>query len=94
LTCDLRASCQSPKQKVTGTGAGTGASNALVGFGVVDGTPYIDRACNRNIRLPAFRPESNLRSIWVIAVLLFQWLLERAKIHGNLILLFLGVSAD
>jgi hypothetical protein len=91
LTGDLRTSRQSPKQKVTGAGAGTGASNTLVGFGVVDGTPDIDRARNRNIRLPAFRPESDLRSIWVIAVLLFQRLLERAKIHGNLILLFLAI---
>src|SRR6266850_8165843 len=63
LAGDLRTSRQGPKQKVARTGPGSGASNALVGFGVVDGTPYIDRTCNRNIRLPAFRPESDLRSI-------------------------------
>jgi hypothetical protein len=38
----LSASRQSPKQQITGTGAGTGASDALVGFGLVDGTPEID----------------------------------------------------
>lgn len=42
LTGDLRASCQSPKQKVTGTRAGTGASNTFVSFGVVDGAPDVD----------------------------------------------------
>ena len=48
----------------------------LMGLGMVDGTSDIDRACHRNIRLPAFRPESDSRGIWVIAVLLFQRLLN------------------
>src|SRR5712692_8963122 len=90
LTGDLRTSRQSPKQKVTGTGAGTAASDSLVGLGMVDGTSDIDRACHRNFRLPAFRPESDLRGIWVIAVLLFQRLLKRSKFHGNLIIFILG----
>src|SRR6202040_840419 len=80
LTGDLRASRQSPKQKVTGTGAGTPASDSLVCLGIVDGTSDIDRACNRNICLAAFCPESDLRSIWVITVLLFQRLLKRSNI--------------
>ena len=41
LTGDLRASRQSSEQKVTGTSACTGASDTLVGFGLVDGTPEI-----------------------------------------------------
>src|SRR5712664_425065 len=80
LTGNLRASRQSPKQKVTGTGAGTGASNTLVGFGAVDGTPDIDRTCHRSIRLPAFRPDCDLRGARVTAVLFFQRLLKRSKI--------------
>ena len=51
LTGDLRASRQSPKQKVAGTRAGTAASDSLVGLGMIDGTPDIDRACHRSIRL-------------------------------------------
>src|SRR5882672_7110657 len=83
LAGDLRAGRQSPKQKVSGTGAATFASDSLVGLGPVDGASNIDRACNRNIRLPAFCPESDLGSIWVVAVLLFERLLKRSKIHGN-----------
>src|SRR6267378_64642 len=86
LTGDLRASRQSSKQKVAGTGADTGASDSLVGLGLVDGASEIDRACHRNIRLPALRPQSDMRGIWVIAVLLFQRLLKQSKIHGNLVL--------
>src|SRR5438132_11982563 len=85
LAGDLRAGRQSPKQKISGTGAATFASDSLVGLGLVDGASNIDRACNRNLRLPAFRPESDLRSIWVVAVLLFERLLQRSKIHGNLV---------
>src|ERR1700687_207658 len=60
LTGDLRASRQSPKQKITGTGAGTAASDSFVGFGMVDGTPDVDRAGHRNIRLSTFRPDCDL----------------------------------
>src|SRR5712692_4082401 len=74
--------------------AATGASDSLVGLGLVDGASEIDRACHRNIRLSAFRPQSDMRGIWVIAVLLFQRLLKRSKIHGTLVLLFLAVFAD
>src|SRR6266566_5934509 len=91
LTGDLRTSRQSPKQKVTGTGTGTAASDSLVGFGMVDGTPDVDRACHRNIRLSTLRPDCDLRGIWVTAVLLFQRLLKRSKIHGNLGVLFLAI---
>src|SRR6266404_3956943 len=86
LTGDLSASRESSKQKVAGTRAGTGASDSLVGLGLVDGTSEIDRACHRNIRLGAFCPQSDTRGIWVIAVLLFQRLLKRSKIHGDLVL--------
>src|ERR1039457_2138802 len=72
--------------KIAGTGPGTGASDSLVGFGLVNGTSDIDRACYRNIRLSAFRPDGDFRGIWVIAVLLFQRLLKRSNIHGNLVL--------
>src|SRR2546429_9657999 len=43
-------------------GAGTAASDSLVGFGMVDGTPDVDRAGHRNIRLPTFRPDFDLGS--------------------------------
>jgi hypothetical protein len=56
LASYLRASRQSPKQKVTGTGACTGASDSLVGLSIVDGASDIDRAGDRTIRLSAFRP--------------------------------------
>ncbi|HKM90392.1 MAG TPA: hypothetical protein VJX29_07250 [Candidatus Acidoferrales bacterium] len=39
LTSNLRTRRRSPEQKVTGTGPGTGATDPLVGFGTVDGTP-------------------------------------------------------
>jgi hypothetical protein len=90
LTGDLGASCQSPEQEIAGTGAGTGASDSLVGLGLVDGASEIDRACHRNIRLPAFRPQGDARGIWVIAVLLFQRLLKRSNIHCDLVLYILG----
>src|SRR5436190_1063506 len=80
----MPASRQSPKQKVSGTGAATSASDSLVGLGFVDGASNVDRACNRSIRrLPAFRTESDLGSIWVVAVLLFERFLKRSKIHGT-----------
>src|SRR5437016_14670302 len=91
LSRHLRTSRQSPKQKVTGTGTGPAASDPLVGFGMVDGTPDVDRACHRNIRLSTLRPDCDLRGIWVTAVLLFQRLLKRSKIHGNLGVLFLAI---
>src|ERR1700676_2708165 len=50
LTGDLRTSRQSPKQKVTRTGAGTAAADSLVGFGMVDGTP--DAVLLRKARFP------------------------------------------
>jgi hypothetical protein len=87
----LRASRQSPKQKVAGTSAGAGAADSFVGLGLIDGTSDINRACYRNIRLPAFGPDCDLRGIWVTAVLLFQRLLKRSNIHGNLFLLFLAI---
>ena len=86
LAGDLRTRRQSPKQKITGTGTGTSASDSLVGLGLVDGASDIDRACHRNIRLPAFCPKRDVRGIGVTAVLLFQRLLKRSKIHSTLIL--------
>ena len=80
LTGDLRASRQSPKQEVTGTGAAAGAPDTLVCFGLIDGASDINRACDRGIRLPAFRPDSDSRRARVTAVLLFQRLLKRSKV--------------
>jgi Protein of unknown function (DUF4242) len=88
LAGDLRTSCQSPKQKVTGTGAGTGAPNSLVRLGLVDGTSDIDGARHRNIGLSPFRTNFDFRGIWVITVLFFQRLLKRSNIHGDLLLLY------
>jgi hypothetical protein len=94
LTGNLRAGRQSPEQKVPGTSAGAGASHSLVGLGLVDGTSDIDRACHRNIRLSTFRPDSDSRGIWIIAVLVFQRLLKRSNIHGNLVPLFFAFFAN
>jgi hypothetical protein len=88
LTGDLRTSRQRPKQKVTRTGAGTPTSHSLVGFGLVNGAPDVDRACYRNIGLATFRPDGDFRGVGVAAVMFFQRFLKRSEIHGNLILLF------
>src|SRR5882724_6245262 len=80
LTRDLGARCQSSKQKVTRAGAGTGAPYALVGFRLVDGAADIDRACYGDAGLLAFRTDRDARSIGVIAILVFQRLLQRSKI--------------
>jgi hypothetical protein len=63
LAGDLRAGRQSPKQKVTGTGAGTGPSDSFMGLRTVDGTSEIDRACHRNIRLFEGDPRSRSK-VW------------------------------
>src|SRR4029077_49626 len=67
------------------TGTGTGAADSLVSFGLVDGPSDIDRTGSWDIRLPALRPQRDLRGIRVIAVLLFQRLLKRSKIHCDLV---------
>src|ERR1035437_321359 len=56
LAGNLRTSSQSPKQKVTGTSAGTSPPDSLVGLGLVDGTSDVDGACHRYIRLSTLRP--------------------------------------
>jgi hypothetical protein len=61
-----------------------------MGLSLVDGTSHIDRAGHRNIRLSTLCPDCDLRGIWVIAVLVFQRLLERSNIHVNLIVFNLG----
>jgi len=43
-----------------------------LGLGLVDGVSDIKRACYRNIRLPAFRLDCDLRGIWIIAALFFE----------------------
>src|ERR1700730_7851915 len=90
LAGGLRASRQSPKQKVAGTSAGPGAPDSFVGLGMVEGTSDIDRACYRNIRLSTLCPDCDLGGIWVIAALVFQRLLERSDIHVNLVSSNLG----
>jgi hypothetical protein len=54
-------------------------------FRLVDGAPDVDRACDRNIGLGAFRPDSDSRRSRITAVLLFQRFLKRSKVHRNLI---------
>src|ERR1700683_4896323 len=57
LAGNLRTSSQSPKQKVTGTSAGTGPPDPLVGLSLVDGTSEVDGAGHRCIRLSTLRPK-------------------------------------
>jgi len=57
---------------------------------MVEGTSDIDRACYRNIRLSTLCPDCDFRGIWVIAILVFQRLLERSNIHVNLVMSNLG----
>ena len=85
LAGNLRASRQRPKQKITGTGAGTAASNALVGLCLVNGTPDVYRACYGNAGLSTFCPDDDLRGIGITAVVFFQRFLKRSEIHGNVI---------
>jgi len=65
-----------------------------LGLGLVDGVSDIKRACYRNIRLPAFRLDCDLRGIWIIAALFFERLLKRSNIHGNVVRSFLAIFAD
>jgi hypothetical protein len=53
---------------------------------LVNGASDINRAGHWNIGLPTLGPDRDFGGTWVVAVLLFQRLLKRSNIHGNLIL--------
>jgi len=83
LTGDLRASRQSPQQRDTGTGAGTGASDSLVRLGLVDGTSRSMDMPLEHLSAP-FRPDCDFRALGHCGIAL-SVLLKRSNIHGNLV---------
>jgi hypothetical protein len=91
LTGDLSARGESAEQKIAGTGAGSCASHSFVSFGLIDGAADVDGAGDRSVGLTAFRAESDSRRGGVGAVLVFQRLLERSKVHGSPVYLILVI---
>jgi len=91
LARDLGACRQCSKQKVTRAGTASSASDTLVRLGLVDGASDIDRTSYGGVGLPAFGPDGDFRRTRVVAVLLFQRLLQRSDVHVNLVLIFLSI---
>lgn len=84
LASKLRTGRQRAEQHVAGTSGGTRASHTRVSLGTLDAPPDGYRAGDRRFGLSAPGFQGDPRGRRIIAVLVFQRLLNRLKIHDGL----------
>jgi hypothetical protein len=85
LASNLCAGGKRTKQEIAGTRGSSGTTDSGVSLRVVDGSTDIYRAGDGGIGLAALGAKSDSGGTGIEAVLVFEGFLQRANVHGNLI---------